>query len=94
MSPTQGAGRFLLWWVNCKLESQEEFIGHYQVDSIQASVIINVILDVSLRLNVSITKINVTMGHCLYLDHIEEFMMGHCQCQDHVEEFMMEHCLS
>ena len=57
MSPAQGSERFLFGWVNCKLESHEESIGHYQLYSSQAAVLVNAILEALQRLNVSVTAI-------------------------------------
>ena len=48
-------------WVDSKLVAHEEFIGLYQVESTQATVLLAVIHDVLQRLNVSITKLR---GQC------------------------------
>ena len=44
-------------WVDCKLESHEEFTGLYQTDSTQSSVLHHIIHNVLQRLNLSITKL-------------------------------------
>ena len=48
-------------WVDNTLEAHEEFVGMYQVESTQASVLLHVIHDVLTRLNVCVAKLR---GQC------------------------------
>ena len=47
----------MLRWVDDELQVQEEFIGLYEVSTIEASSLVAAIKDCLLRLNISLTKV-------------------------------------
>ena len=52
---------FVLRWVDSSLTAYEDFIGLYEVDSIEASTLIKVLKDCLLRLNIPMSKVR---GQC------------------------------